>query len=70
MLKWLCGKEKMMWLSIEWWKYLLSPKNSKYVSWFEVIRCRANNHKCGVIWYNPTGLEPDMECKNCGDDLG
>jgi hypothetical protein len=50
--------------------YLLEPKNSKYVSWFEVIKCRANGHKNGVIWYNANGSEPDMHCKNCGDDLG
>lgn len=51
-------------------KYLFSPKNSNYVSWFEVIRCRMNGHKCGVWWVNANGLEPDMTCKNCGDDLG
>jgi hypothetical protein len=24
----------------------------------------------GVVWYNIAGFEPDMTCKNCGDDLG
>lgn len=28
-----------------------------------------NGHKCGVFWYS-NGLEPDMTCENCGDDLG
>jgi len=32
--------------------------------------CRMDGHKCGVVWYNPNGYEPDMTCKNCGDDLG
>lgn len=32
--------------------------------------CRWRSHPCGAIWYNPNGSEPDMHCKNCGDDLG
>jgi len=24
----------------------------------------------GVVWYDLRGLEPDMPCRNCGDDLG
>jgi len=50
-------------------KYLLSKK-SEYHNWFEVIWCRLRNHPKGVYWYNPNGLEPDMTCKGCGDDLG
>jgi hypothetical protein len=59
----------MHWFTINWWKYLLEKK-SEDVSWLEVIICRSKGHKCGVIWYNPGGLEPDMTCINCGDDLG
>ena len=55
---------------IEYLKYIFEPSNSDYVSRWEVIKCRALGHRCGVIWYNPYGLEPDMHCKNCGDDLG
>lgn len=53
-----------------WIKYLLEPSNSDYVSKWEVIKCRAAGHKCGVIWYNSNALEPDMHCRNCGDNLG
>ena len=52
-----------------WFKYLLEPINSKYVSRWEVIKCRATGHKYGVIWYS-NALDPDMHCMNCGDDLG
>ena len=31
--------------------------------------CRLRGHKCGV-WWNSHNLEPDMHCRNCGDDLG
>lgn len=54
---------------IEFLKYLLEKK-SEDVSWFKVMLCRFNGHKHSVIWYNPTGMEPDMHCRNCGDDLG
>jgi hypothetical protein len=59
----------MKWLTIWWYKYLLEPKQHD-TSWFTAIRCRMNGHKCGVVYYNPTGVEPDMHCKVCGDDLG
>lgn len=32
--------------------------------------CRFLGHPAGVWFYNPGGFEPDMTCKNCGDDLG
>jgi hypothetical protein len=50
-------------------KYLLSKKAEDY-NWITVILCRLRGHPHGVIWYNANGLEPDMTCKNCGDDLG
>jgi hypothetical protein len=31
--------------------------------------CRASGHRCGVFW-NSSGLEPDMRCVGCGEDLG
>lgn len=33
-------------------------------------QCRARNHPYGVVWYNPCGLEPNMDCNGCGEDLG
>jgi len=51
--------------SIDYWKYLLKEPFS-----IRAFFCRMNGHKCGVVWYNVCGYEPDMTCKNCGDDLG
>ena len=60
------------WFTLGWWKYLFQKRSNYYgdVSMIKTIICRARNHPCGVVWYNPNGLEPDMHCKNCGDDLG
>ena len=49
--------------------YLLARKNSD-TSLIKTIVCRAKGHSCGVVWFNPSGLEPDMHCRNCNDDLG
>ena len=49
---------------IKWIKYLFQKPIS-----LRAIVCRAKGHPCGVWWYNVNGLEPDMHCKNCGDDL-
>ena len=52
-----------------WWRMILAdatPGNS----WWRAVLCRIRNHPCGVIWYTDHGLEPDMHCKKCGDDLG
>ena len=54
---------------MEYIKYLFSRKDSDY-TWMEVILCRLRNHPAGVIWHNLNGLEPDMTCKGCGDNLG
>jgi len=53
------------WLDPEWYRYLFKPWKGFKVSW-----CRMRGHPCGVWFYNPSGLEPDMTCKNCGEDLG
>jgi len=55
----------MMWVSIEMWRYLLKRPLSWCSFW-----CRVRGHQCGVVWMNPGGIEPDMHCKNCDDDLG
>lgn len=57
------------WFTKEWWSYLFQLKGDD-ISWITVIKCRLKNHSCGVVWYNPNGLEPDMTCKNCGDNIG
>lgn len=57
----------MHWFTKKWWLYLLEKPFS-----CRAFICRINGHRNGggVIWYNATGLEPDMHCKKCGDDLG
>jgi len=50
---------------VMWCKYLFSKPFS-----FRALICRWRGHPCGVVWYNAGGTEPDMHCKNCGDDLG
>jgi hypothetical protein len=55
------------WFTRDWWDYLLDD-----CSGVENFFCRIDFHSCGVVWYNfdPNRLEPDMRCKNCGEDLG
>lgn len=60
---------------LDWWKYLLGPMqgvrcNDETFWRLRVIVCRAKGHPGGVVFYNPSGWEPDMHCLNCGDDLG
>lgn len=59
------------WFTFSWWNYLLE-KPSKYgdASLWTAFLCRLRNHPDGVWYYNPGGVEPNMHCKNCGDDLG
>lgn len=55
----------------EWWVYVLddSRADSDYGNYVTRCWCRANGHPCGVVWYSH-GLEPDMTCNGCGEDLG
>jgi len=50
-------------------KYLFSKLGDEPI---RRLICRIRNHPCGVVWYtsNPEATEPDMTCKNCGEDLG
>ncbi len=50
------------WFYLSFWKYLLE----KPVTW-KKFWCRASLHKCGPIWHNPGGSEPNYKCQNCGD---
>lgn len=34
------------------------------------IICRIKGHPNGVWWVNIGGLDPNMHCKDCEDDLG
>ena len=59
----------MRWFNLDWWRYLLAipaPDTTRWIAFW----CRMRNHPAGLVWYSPNGLEPDMRCKNCGDDIG
>ena len=53
------------WFHIWWYQYLFEKP-------FDLRRlfCRMGNHKCGPVYYNTCGLEPNMRCQNCGDYIG
>jgi hypothetical protein len=55
----------MHWFTRSWWRYLLKG----CTGWRHFV-CRLKGHPCGEVFYNVGGLEPDMHCKGCGDDLG
>ena len=61
---------------IEYLKYVFGSYHPKYkklsYKWpgFKVILCRVKEHPNGVMWYNTGGLEPNMRCRDCGEDLG
>lgn len=47
------------------------PRNylAVFVNWLSRCLCRAQGHPAGVFFYSG-GLEPDMHCMGCGEDLG
>jgi len=54
-------------LDWSWYKYLFTDLgDEKWIRFW----CRIGGHKCGTIYYNPGGYEPDYHCINCGEDLG
>lgn len=53
------------WLYAGWYVYLF-----KELKGLGQLFCRIGGHKCGVVWYNGVGLEPNMNCKKCGEFLG
>ena len=58
------------WFDKWWWRYLLEkPKDKTYCSWWTRFWCRVNGHPEGPWYYNANGSEPNMHCKNCGDEL-
>jgi len=74
-LRWAVWKI-LRWFDLSWWQYLLDtrvstrfPPKYGWLGWGR-LWCRIQGHRSGVIWFNPGGFEPDMHCKNCGDDLG
>lgn len=59
----------MHWLTIDWWKYLCA-KPARGTNRMVAFWCRMHGHPAGVEFYNPGGIEPNMHCRCCGDDLG
>ena len=60
---------------IKWYHYLSLDFYTDYV--FETkpasllnFVCRMKGHPNGSWYYNPTGLEPDDHCKDCGEAIG
>ena len=43
---------------------------ARVANWIARCWCRVRNHPAGVVFYNCGGLEPDMTCRGCGEDLG
>lgn len=68
-------------LLIEHWRYLFASPSTYFMSysknrriewlrwWFIAIKCRADYHPNGQIYYNPNGLSPNEHCKDCGDEI-
>lgn len=54
----------MKWFNWYWYKYLLESDG-----WYNMW-CRIKGHPSGVWFHNVNTLEPDMKCKDCGEDLG
>ena len=59
----------VVWFTLPFVEYLLE-RPTGHIGWFRTMLCRLRGHPAGVWWFNPGGLEPDMHCRNCGDDLG
>jgi hypothetical protein len=59
------------WLTLTWWRYVLddSRADKQYGNALTRFWCRVNGHS-SVHFYNVGGLEPDMRCVECGEDLG
>lgn len=68
----LLGLWNLPWLAYnDLWPYLFAPsRDYTEAPYFQTVMCRLSHHPRGVIWDNIGGLEPDMHCKTCHDDLG
>ncbi len=53
------------WFSRGYWSYLLTGCKGWTNFW-----CRVRCHPEGVVWVNAGGLEPNMHCRTCDEDLG
>lgn len=60
--------ERPAYVEAPWWRF--DDEGSFLRAWARAAVCRLRGHPRGPEWVNPGGLEPDMHCKTCGDDLG
>ncbi len=59
----------MKWFTRTWYIYLFENLHGELLrTKITKIICRIKQHPCGPIYYCH-GTEPDMRCKNCGDEL-
>lgn len=60
------------WFLPSWWGYLLSKPADGWslVNLWTSFNCRRRSHPAGPIYFNAGGLEPNMTCRGCGDDIG
>ncbi len=67
-----------LWLLLtrDGWRFMLKTErfdqpHDDYRFWrLRRLICRLKGHPPGVYFYNPGGMEPDMHCMGCGDNLG
>lgn len=53
-----------------WWLADRWEAPTRLVAYVFRCQCRARSHPYDVHFYNVSGLEPDMRCQGCGEDLG
>jgi hypothetical protein len=58
-----------LWIDVPWSDDYPRNPIARLANYLSRCWCRAQGHPCGVAWYSQ-GLEPDMTCKGCGEDLG
>jgi len=59
------------WFSSHWYRYLFSGFEDCYDFREVILRiiCRIKGHPRGMIYFNPSGFEPDYRCKDCFEEL-
>lgn len=62
------------WFSLWWYEYLFSfdqfsgMYGASLTEKLVCIWCRLKGHPSGPVWYS-SGFDPNMQCKDCGEDL-
>ena len=54
----------MKWFTYGWYNYLFKDNTG-----IRNIICRVRGHPSGPVWYTMTKYEPDMTCKDCGEEI-